>query len=365
MRTALSVSILVTTALTTATTRCQDMLGVTQSGVIYSVDSMAGTSNVAAPGMFGHTCLTRDASGACWTISRELLGIPTYYLTRLDPDSLTTQIVATCNDVRGMADAGNGELYVIEHLPTTYILARIDTVTGTRTQIAFTGHDLHGLVMHQGQLFTYSETDGLGTLDPMTGAFTDVGPGGYNPSIEWLATRADGVLIGGAADFYELDTQSGNALLYALGDPQVPLRGVQDTGMILPFGNGCSGVTLTAAGTLKAGSLLTTHSTGYPSTGAVVGMAGALIIGASNTSYQNVALPLDVDPLLGTSGCSLYVSIDASDLNFTTGTATPSLFFPVSLPPAIAHQTFYIQHAAFDFTGAWFWSNALQLRVGS
>ena len=100
MRTTLSVTILVATMLTTATTRGQDMLGVTQSGAIYTVDSFAGASSVVAPGMYGQTCLTRDGTGTCWTISRQLLGSPTYYLTRIDPSSFATQIIAPCNDVR-------------------------------------------------------------------------------------------------------------------------------------------------------------------------------------------------------------------------------------------------------------------------
>src|SRR5690606_18729816 len=125
--------------------------------------------------------------------------------------------------------------------------------------------------------------------------------------------------------------------------------GVQPSGMTQSFGSGCAGIELSANGPLKAGSLLTTHSTGYPPTGAVVGMAGALIIGTSNQTHNNVPLPLNLDPLLGTTGCSLYVSVDATALNFTTGGAAPSLFFPVVLPPAVAHQTFYLQHAGFDF----------------
>lgn len=364
MPTTLSLAFLLATTLATVAAHPQDMIGVTQSGAIYTVDSMVGTSSVVAPGLFGPTCLARDDNGICWTISRELLGTPTYYLTQLNTSSFALQIVATCNDVRGLANAGNGELYAIEHLPTNYTLSRINTATGARTLIGFTGHVIRGLAMHQGQLYAHSTTAGLGTLDTATGAFTDVGSGGYNGSVQWLTSRSDGVLIGGAFDFYEMNTQSGQSLFYAAGDPQVFLAGVQSTGMILPYGSGCEGIELTASGSLKAGSLLTTHSSGYPSTGAVVGMAGALILGSSRTTYQNVTLPLDLDPLLGTTGCSLYASIDVSQLNFTTGTGAPSLFVPISLPQAIAYQTFYIQHAGFDFTGDTFWSNGIQLYVG-
>lgn len=251
----------------TATTslQAQDMIGVTWTGAIFRVDSSTGESSLASAGLFGQNCLARDSQGELWTISRAVLGTPTYYLTHLDPSSLDLQIIATCNDVLSLANAGNGELFAIERQ----------------------------------------------------------------------------------------------------GNPSAFLAGVQPSGMALPFGTGCYGVELGVQGTLKAGSLLTTFSTGYPETGAVVGMAGALIVGASNQSYQNTLLPADLDPLLGTTGCSLYVSPDVSELNFTTGGATPSLFFAVPLPPTIALQTFYLQHAAFDFTGATYWSNAIELHVGS
>jgi hypothetical protein len=132
----------------------------------------------------------------------------------------------------------------------------------------------------------------------------------------------------------------------------------------VPIGSGCEGVQLRATGTLQPGSYLSTVSTGYPQTGATVGIAGAILLGTSSTSYQNVPLPLDLDPLLGTTGCSLYVSIDASQLGFTTGAAAPSFFMPILLPPAIAGQTFFVQHAAIDLNGDTYWSNGMQLQIG-
>lgn len=160
-----SLAFVLATTLTTVATHTQDMVGVTQAGAIYTVDSMSGSSSVVAPGLFGQTCLARDDSGDCWTISRELLGSPTYYLTRRDTSSLDLEIIATCNDVRALANAGNGELYAIEHLPTNNILSRIQTATGARTFLGFTGQDIRGMTMHQGLLYAHSTTLGLGTLD--------------------------------------------------------------------------------------------------------------------------------------------------------------------------------------------------------
>ncbi|MGK0155749.1 MAG: hypothetical protein ACI9SE_002715 [Neolewinella sp.] len=352
-------------ATATASPQAQDMIGVTWTGAIFRVDSSTGESSLASAGLFGQNCLARDSQGELWTISRAVLGTPTYYLTHLDPSSLDSQIIATCNDVRSLANAGNGELFAIERQANGDALARINTTTGARTLLGNTEETIVGMTMHQGLLYAYSAASGLGTLDPATGAFTDAGAFGANSSVQWLAERPDGQLIGGGYGFYTIDVQTGATTNYSQGNPSAFLAGVQPSGMALPFGTGCYGVELGVQGTLKAGSLLTTFSTGYPGTGAVVGMAGALIVGASNQSYQNTLLPANLDPLLGTTGCSLYVSPDVSELNFTTGGATPSLFFAVPLPPTIALQTFYLQHAAFDFTGATYWSNAIELHVGS
>ena len=364
MRTVRSLALLLA-ATTTATVHAQDMIGVSWSGAIFAVDSATGESSLAAPGLFGQHCLTRDDQGNLWTISRTFLGTPIYHLTRLNPSSLNLQAIATCNDVRSMANAGNGELYAIEHQASGDLLVRLNTTTGARTLIGYTGETINGMVMHQGLLYAYSATEGLGTLNTTTGAFTDAGPFGPNTTVKWLAERPDGQLIGGGYGFYTIDVQTGATTNYSQGNPNANLAGVQPSGMALPFGSGCYGVELTANGSLKSGSILTTHSTGYPPTGAVVGMAGALIVGTSNTIFQTVSLPLNLDPFLGTSGCSLYVSPDVSELNFTTGGIAPSLFFPIPLPPATAYQTFYLQHAAFDFSNNTYWSNAIKLHIGS
>lgn len=358
-------NLLLLTAFATPAAYAQDMLGLTYSGAIHSVQSSTGESELLGPALFGHNCLARDGQGELWTVSRNLLGTPVYYLTHLDPSTLELQVVATCNDVRSMADAGAGELFAIERQSSGGdLLVRIDTATGSRTLVGNTEQTIVGMASLQGTLYGYSDVLGLGTLDPSTGEFTDVGPFGPNSNVQWLAERTDGQLIGGSFGFYEIDTQTGATTNYSQGNPNVQLAGVQPSGLALAFGTGCYGVELSAQGTLKAGTLMTTRSTGYPSTGAVVGLAGALVLGTSNQSFNNIPLPIDLDPLLGTSGCSLYVSPDVSELNFTTGGAAPSLFFAVDLPPAVALQTFYLQHAAFDFTGATFWSNALALHVG-
>lgn len=343
-------------------TPAQDMIGVTYSGTIYAIDSQSGATTLVGAGLFGQNGLARDDQGQLWTVSRNLLGTPHYWLVRIDPATFAVQAVAPCQDLRALADAGNGELYAIEFLPGNGMLVRLDTATGARTPIGITGQRIEGLAVRQGTLYGFSATAGLGTLDPMTGVFTDLGPAPGSSEVLWLATRPDGQLVGGGYSFYTFDVATGVGTPYAAGS--VVFTGVEPTGMAISYGQGCAGVVLTAGGALLPGTVLTTRSTGHPSTGAVVGTGGALILGASRTVYQGVALPLLLDPLLGTSGCSLYASVDVTAIDFTTGGPAPSLWFATPIPPGVANQTFYLQHMSFDFTGATRWSNGIQVHIG-
>ena len=340
----------------------QDLIAVNYSGAIFGIDSASGAATVLAAGLFGQNDLTRDAAGRLWTVSRNLLGTPHYFLTRIDPTTFQSQAVAPCQDLRALADAGGGELFAIEFAGGNGRLVRLDTVSGARTVVGSTGQTIEAMAMHQGVLYAWSTSDGLGTLDPATAAFTDLGPAQGSNEVLWLATQPDGQLAGGAFDVYTFDVATGLGTLRAQGS--VLLTGAVASGYVLAYGQGCAGVTLTASGSLRPGSVLTTHSTGYPSTGAVVGEAGALIVGSSRTEYQGMPLPILLDPLFGTNGCSLYASIDSAMLDFTTGGAAPSLFFPILIPAAIVDQTFYMQHAGLSFTGAMQWSNGIQVHIG-
>ncbi|MEZ6036485.1 MAG: hypothetical protein R3F29_03320 [Planctomycetota bacterium] len=352
-----------TLLLTAAAVPAQDMIGLTLSGNLYAVDSFSGSAELLGAGLFGHQSLARDDAGDLWTVSRTLLGSAQYFLTRISPDTLAVEVTAPAVDTRALAYEGNGKLLAIEFVPGNNFLTRIDIATGVRTFVGATGHDIQGLTMHQGTLYAWSSSVGLGTIDPATGAFTDVGPGGGSDEVQWLAMRSDGALIGGGLEFFTIDVLTGFRTAYASGD--VYLQGCEATGMVRQLGSGCYGVELTGRGSLRPGSVLTTRSTGYPSTGAVVGIGGALLVGTSKTDYQGVPLPASLDALLGTEGCTLYTSIEGSRLDFTTGGAAPSLFCPVAIPPGFHDATFFVQHAGFDFTGAFYWSNAIEVHVAN
>ncbi|MFK7741800.1 MAG: hypothetical protein AB8H80_15885 [Planctomycetota bacterium] len=341
----------------------QDMLGVTYSGALIAVDSQTGDERAIGPGLFGQNCLCSDEQGALWTVSRVTLGTPTYLLTSIQPGSLALQAQHVVPDLRGLADAGNGELFAAEfQLSGPSLLSRIDTATGARTVIGPMAANVEALAMHQGTLYGYSTDEGLGTIDTSDGSFAALSASPVLIGARWLATSPDDQLIGGAVGYYEFDTTTGFPLLYANGSSQ--LRGAAVSGLSLPYGTGCGGIELRCTGSLKAGSWLTTRSTGYPQTGALVGIGGAILIGTSRTAIQGVPLPFDLDPVLGTSGCTLLTSSEASELSFTTGSA-PSLYRPIEVPLGVAGQTFYVQHAGFDFGGNYYWSNGVEVRIGS
>jgi hypothetical protein len=88
----------------------------------------------------------------------------------------------------------------------------------------------------------------------------------------------------------------------------------------------------------------------------------AQVIGFSNQNSTAGPLPLPLDPLLGTVGCRLLVSMDLNQLAITDaqGRATFSLF----LPPPISGLIFHLQHAAFDpVPGGLSWSDAITVRM--
>ena len=141
------------------------------------------------------------------------------------------------------------------------------------------------------------------------------------------------------------------------------LTGAVASGLASGIGVGCNGglgqVNLTVSGALRAGTVLTSQAAGHG-----LGTLGStLILGLSRTSYQGLALPLNLDPLLGTHDCTLQTSIDSVRTGVTT--LGLSQFF-VPLPVGLGGATFYLQHAVFEpaVQGGMSWSGAVRVHVG-
>lgn len=119
------------------------------------------------------------------------------------------------------------------------------------------------------------------------------------------------------------------------------------TGFGRPYGAGCNGasgqVQLTANGVFSIGQTVMLTSTNHAPSA-----PGVVLIGFSNTTFAGVPLPLLVDPLLGTVGCSLLTSAEITLGATTSAQAPASLVFPLTIPGPTFGASFYTQHVCLE-----------------
>lgn len=353
--------LLATLLLLPATAIAQDMIATAWSGSVYAIDSFAGTATLIGTGAPGQNAMAVDGSGVIWSTTRTTSTPYVYDITVIDPQTAVATVVYPGADIRGMAWAGGSILFA--ELDTPDRLALIDTSTGTITPIGNMGFSgVQAIALHQGVLYGWDINQGLLTIDVNTGAATDINPayttGGAG--IQFLASRSDGKLIGGNNNLYEIDVATAmTTQIGALGS--LDLRGGgQYFGAAVPFGQGCAGtggiVTLSVTGTLAPGGVITTTSDNH------MPGAGALVLGFSKTMQGGLPLPLSLDPLLGTSGCSLLVS-----LGYIGVGVVPSSNFVMALavPPTVRNFSFHVQHAVLEAVpGGMSLSNGVSVHVG-
>ncbi|MCK5942923.1 MAG: hypothetical protein KAI24_13180 [Planctomycetes bacterium] len=134
-------------------------------------------------------------------------------------------------------------------------------------------------------------------------------------------------------------------------------------GTAVPFGVGCAGasgpVELAAVGPFTVGTTIDFVSGNH-----AANAPGLAIYGLDDSSWQGVPLPLSVDPVLGTSGCTLYTDPVVSLLYTTTATAPATMTSPFPVPPsALTGFECFVQHACLEpVPGGWSFSNALRVR---
>ena len=341
----------------------QDMVGVDWNGDLYALDSFTGASEPIGVGLYGQNCLARDAAGTLWSSARKVSGSgQLYFLSRVDPINCTAAIMYPSHDLRGLAAGSGHDLFAIANEATRNVLYRFDTATGTETRIGPAGADLiQGLTMHNGLLYGWDLSRGLGIIDPASGAFTDVNPGVPGGNIQWLAERSDGQLIGGWFQLFTIDTATGVATPYATTDP---MRGAERSQLAGSFGVGCNGGSLVVSGAVSPGGAVTLTSTGYANVGPVFSPNGISVLGFSRTSAQGAALPVSLDPIIGTVGCSLYVSVDTFQALPSLSSSRVVIQHTFFLPPVYHDYTFFAQHFAIDrFSGGFSASNGVVIHV--
>ena len=319
----------------------QDMVAVSWSGGVYAIDSYAGTQTYLGMGLMGQNALARDSQGVLW--STERAGTQ-YSLTTVDPVAGTATVAWPFVDVRGLANAGGGMLYGVQQGGAD-TLVLIDPSTGQSTvigSIGFTG--VQALTFMNGVLYGWDVNFELLLIDPVTGAGIDVSPVslGIGSGVQWLAQRGDGKLVGGNNALYEIDVTTGTAT--TIGTGFTDLRGAEPWQQsIHNFGSGCYQVSSTAMINAGPNPRLSVRSLNHDANS-----LGLVIFGVSSTSTGGLPLPVSIDPIFGTTGCTLYVSLDVT-VGSVTSSATPAtLDVQIPILSSWRGQSLMVQHAVLE-----------------
>jgi hypothetical protein len=348
-----------------------DMIGVTFTGQSVAFDSRTGAG----------VLLTTNPLGGQNAMAR--LGNTLFSTDRVTPpggtgftfsfgrvSALTGQYVrnvANIGDLRGLAAHATDPqlLYgILDGSPD--LLVTIDTTTGTRTTIGSTGRTgIQALTLFRGRLLAWDVSAGLMQLNPGTGLATDISAQiGGSGSVQWLCAHADGRLLGGNQALFEIDPATGNPTFVAsVAGGTFDIRGAeQRMPLQQSFGQGCNTAlnvpsVLSVSGGNAPGPILFQSLQHQP------GAFGALILGFVHHSTPQQQLPLSLDALLGTSGCTVYQTLDIVVYGFLD---TQGRFGrTVTLPPFMAGQTFYSQYVVFETVpGGFSWSNSVMVTVG-
>lgn len=361
--------------LLTAGLPAQDLIATGVGGGVFMVDSHGFTVTQLGPGRADlHGLTTIGASlWACETIDQN-----SARLVQIDPLTGAAFTVRTSRNYVALAWDDMASLYGVRSvqlssLSRQAIVERIDAPTGQGTPVATWGATSSfptasptGLAVHQGVLYGWDTLTGLLRIDPGTGAVIPVGPGAVFVSVRFLLSHPDGRLLCGlpfgvATGLGQIDPGTGT--ISTLGTLRSSLLGCAAGNPRLLLGQGCADAvgpaTLMLRGTCFAGSTAAAVSTNH-----ALGTLGAMIFGWSTTSWAGQSLPLVLDPLLGTRGCMLFTSIDASMLGATPLQPPGELAFSFALPPAAAGLSFAIQHATLaPVPGFTSWSNGVALTV--
>lgn len=327
-----------------------DLIGATFQGQILRIDSATGATQALGTMPVGANAMAMTADDRIWTTERTgTSGAFHFHLAVIDPLTGVATLpfgALDVGDLRGLTAKHDGNLYAVRDGTPSDELVEIDTTTGAVTAIGpmgFTGiQALDDTVLG---LMAWDINAGLLTVQPLTGVATDPFPGVGSPAtLQWLATDpVTGTLLVGRTTLQVVDLQTGlvGPAIAISGAPD--LRGVEfTTARLSAFGVGCGTVPRLAGDLVVAGStqVLTTRNGFF-----APGTLGVQVIGLSNTTHHGLALPQPLDPLLGTSGCHLNVSIDITQFGFADGTGL--LRIPLTLPASLTWFTLFAQHAAF------------------
>lgn len=299
MRSLLSLIVLVALALPAA---AQDMVGISWTGSVYSVNSTTGAGAfLGASGFSSVNSMAKHPNGTLYSLAG--YGVPeTLFTINTTTGAGTAVATTTLTSARGMAFDGAGTLYVINDSSGTGIgedyLYTVDIATGAATLIGSTTYfGVQGLTYANGQLYGWELGTGSGvgagliTINAATGLGTDVNPSiGNNGSIQTLCTSPTGALYGLQNSVYQVDAVTGSATLVG-GSGFSDLRGAEFTGAT-------GGFTLARTGSCPGPNTLTTA-------GGTPGGPQAYLYGAAGSFTQTgspctgLTLPISAPTLAG------------------------------------------------------------------
>lgn len=342
----------------------QDLLAVTWNGAVLKINSYTGATSYVGNGMQGQNSLARATNGTFWSTRR--LGAGLFDFTRIDPATGAATVMFAAPDIRGLSTGPGTTLWGVKDQATSDVLVSINTTNGLVTTIGNLGTpNVQGLALHQGVLYAWDTNAGLMVVNTTTGLATDPFPGVSGPIfLQSLCSHPDGrLLVGGGNSsgidsIYSVDVSTGGTtLIGAIGAPGIDdIRGIEPlAGSITDFGVGCNGaggpVVHTITGVNQIGGTLVSSSNNHA--------ANAIGLVVFGTSIPAVSL----DPLLGTSGCSLYVALDGSIALLTGPTAPANLQISFVVTAAMSGSRINVQHACLEpVPGGWSLSNAVAVQ---
>lgn len=349
----------------------QDMIGVTFQGDVVRLDSTTGSVTPLATGQIGKNCLACTSDNRFWTTVRS--GTSTanfqYHLAVIDPFTGAESLPFGANnvgDIRALAASPTGQLFGIRDTGGIDELVRFDLQTGAVTVIGPTGFTgIQALDFTGAGLRAWDITAGLLLISTQTGLATDPFPAVGGPAgMQFLATNPEtNQTFVGRGALHSVSLQTGVATLTVnlAGNPD--LRGAEfTTSRQQLIGQACFGSNgepvCSAVPPFAAGAALNVQSNNH-----AAGAIGLQIVGFSETTYNGLPLPLNLDPIFGTNNCRLFVSADFTLLGITTPGG--NMVVTINLPPSVALQQFYVQHAVLEpVPGGISFSNGLRVRPG-
>lgn len=350
----------------------QDMLAVDWLGQAYALDSGTGiASAVGSSTVPGNpNAMTQGPQGQIFLTYRTTVSSSDSQFAAIDrtTGTVTPFGAALPIDTRGLAYGPNGLFYGIADGVSGVIdgLYTYDLQTQAFTMIGLTGlKAIQALEFApNGTLYGWDVANtgkGLITIDPATGAATDVNPGvGDVPtdSVQFLAFAPDGSLFAGRHSLHSVDPATGipTQIMTGLSD----LRGAAFTEAScgLSFGSGCAG-TGGFVPALEAASCPDPGIGGTLALRLADGLGGAVsmfVLGLNQT-----ALPLG-------GGCTFHVQPALVSFLVPSGGAGPGngfVLLAATVPAAAAGLTFTAQGFFADPAAApgFAASNGLQVTI--